>query len=224
MAEEYKLVTHCTVDDAVGLSHAKIESFAREPWWTSEFPPDRTESILESMILREPYNQLTGRNIRRHQKVIHVPTGEIVGYSRWFVPNPEDWIEAQTPAVSEEDEARFKSQYDEAYWNFVEDGLGTDDHVSAWREAHTPAGPVISLEYLCCKQSHQRRGVAGLLLKSGVEQADKLKLPITIYAMGEKARDAYLKHGFQQLAEKHQDLRPVRDADYHTYWLVRHPQ
>ncbi|KAJ4151655.1 hypothetical protein LMH87_012344 [Akanthomyces muscarius] len=224
MASDYVLIPHCTVDDGVGLSQAKTESFVKEPWWTSEFPPDRQETILDSMILREPYNQLTARNIRRHQKVIHVPTGEIVGYSRWFVPNPDDWLEAQTPAVSEEEEAHWKLQYNTAYWHFVEDGQGTDDHVSAWRAAHTPTGPVISLEYLCCKQSHQKRGVASLLIRSGCEQADKLKLPITIYAMGEKARDAYLKHGFQQLAEKHQDLRPFRDCVYHTYWMVRHPQ
>lgn len=144
MAENYKLVTHCTVEDAVGLSHAKIESFVKEPWWTSEFPPDRTETILESMILREPYNQLMARNIRRHQKVIYVPTGEIVGYSRWFVPSPEDWLEAQTPAVSEEEEETWKIQYQKAYWHFVEDGMGTDDHVSAWRADLTPTGPVIS--------------------------------------------------------------------------------
>lgn len=80
------------------------------------------------------------------------------------------------------------------------------------------------LEYLCCKQAHQKRGVASLLIRAGCEQADKLKLPITIYAMGEKARDAYLKHGFQQLAEKHEDLLPFRDCVYHTYWMVRHPR
>lgn len=144
MSSDYQLVPHCTVDDAVGLSLAKTESFTKEPWWTSEFPPERTETILESMILREPYNQLTARNTRRHQKVIHLPTGEIVGYSRWLVPSPEDWLEAQTPAVSEEEEARWKSQFNNAYWNFVEDGLGTDDHISAWRAAHTPTGPAIS--------------------------------------------------------------------------------
>lgn len=83
---------------------------------------------------------------------------------------------------------------------------------------------IAGLEYLCCKQSHQKRGVATLLIRSGCEQADRLKLPITIYAMGEKARDMYMKHGFQQLAEKHQDLRPFRDCVYHTYWMVRHPQ
>ncbi|TQV92747.1 hypothetical protein V2A60_009212 [Cordyceps javanica] len=144
MAGDYQLIPRCTVDDAVGLSQAKVESFAKEPWWTSEFAPDRTETIYDSMVLREPHNQLTGRDIRRHQKVIHVPTGEIVGYSRWFVPSADDWLEAQTPAVGEDQESHYKLQFDNAYWKFVEDGLGTDDHVSAWRAAHTPTGPVIS--------------------------------------------------------------------------------
>lgn len=143
MSSEYQLVPNCTVDDAVGLAQAKAESFRKEPWWTSEFPADRTETVLESMIRREPYNQLTGRSARRHQKVIHVPTGEIVGYSRWIMPREGDWLEAQTPAVAAEDETRYKEQFDKTYWNFVEDDLNTDGHVSEWREKYTPEGPVV---------------------------------------------------------------------------------
>lgn len=144
MASEYKLVTNCTTEDGAGIAQAKISAFWAEPWWTSAFPANRTETILDSMTLREPYNQLTSRNVRRHQKVVHVPTGEIVGYARWIVPREGDWLDAQTPAASEEDEARFKAQHASAYWNFVPDGdLTSDAHIQGWRETLTPKGPVI---------------------------------------------------------------------------------
>lgn len=144
MTSEYKLIPNCTVDDGLGISQAKFESFHREPWWTSVFPADRNETILDSMILREPYNQLTGRSARRHQKVIHVPTGEIVGYARWIVSSADDWLEAQTPPVSEEEEARFKAQHSSVFWKFVPDDFDTDGHVPGWRATLTPNGPIMS--------------------------------------------------------------------------------
>lgn len=80
------------------------------------------------------------------------------------------------------------------------------------------------LDYLCCRQDHQRRGVASMLLQSGIKEADRLKMNITMVVMGLNAMALYKKNGFKIKAENQQNLEPWTKGIYYTYWVVRHPQ
>lgn len=63
-----------------------------------------------------------------------------------------------------------------------------------------------------------------MLVKSGIEQADKLGLDIFLVAMGGNALGMYKQHGFEQLDGLVQDLKPWgAEGVYETYILVKHP-
>ena len=80
------------------------------------------------------------------------------------------------------------------------------------------------LDYLCCRQDHQRKGVASMLVQSGTKEADRLQMDISMVAMGLNAMALYAKYGFKIIAERQQNLEPWAKSIYYTYWVVRHPQ
>lgn len=81
---------------------------------------------------------------------------------------------------------------------------------------------LIDLDYLATGPNHQRKGIARMLVKSGLEKADELNLPVWTYATTYRSVPMYQSLGFVLYDEKHADLRAFgRDASYDTYHLIR---
>lgn len=150
----YKLVSNCTVDDAVGLANSNMTAFYGEPWWNMNWDKPLA-AIIESAAARMPVNLLKERNVRRHQKVIDTSTGQIVGYARWILPesHADSWLDAQVPDVSEQDKARFQTAFAAADWAIRPEVDGSDDLVLEQFNKHIPKGPYMSEYYLFLLQS-----------------------------------------------------------------------
>lgn len=120
-------IQNCTVSDAAALAHNNMSAFWEDPSWRIVWPDDITlEFLIEQGTKRQPRNLLRSRDTYRHQKAVDPVTGAVVGYARWILPashvtakendaGPE-WVEAQVPAVSEEETARFGELADSAWW------------------------------------------------------------------------------------------------------------
>ena len=142
---EYQIRT-CTVDDAAGIGQSNVTAFWEETFWRLLWVPEKTrEEVIDMVALRTPKNLLTEWQTRRHQVVVHVPTGEIVGYCRWFLPESckDQWLEAQVPNVNGEDAQRFTEQYAGVNFNYRTDMDVMDDPVNAMKAKHTPKSPYI---------------------------------------------------------------------------------
>lgn len=143
--EEYK-VRACKVGDAAGIGKNNVSAFWEETFWRLLWVPDRTrEEVIDMVALRSPKNLLSERNTRRHQLVEHVPTGEIVGYCRWYLPDSCEgqWLEAQTPGVSKEETQRYEEQYAGVNFNYRTDMDDMDVPIHDMRAKHTPKKPYI---------------------------------------------------------------------------------
>lgn len=80
------------------------------------------------------------------------------------------------------------------------------------------------LDYLCSRPDHQRQDIASMLVRSGIEVADRLGLDILLVAMGRGACDLYRKLGFELLEQRSQDLNPYGADDlYETFFLRKRP-
>lgn len=80
------------------------------------------------------------------------------------------------------------------------------------------------LDYIATHRDHQRKGISSMLLKSGIEQADKLGLDLLVIAMGEAATNLYKKHGFELKWDLTQSLKPWGHDDvYYTAILTKPP-
>jgi hypothetical protein len=114
-------VEGCTVLDAAGLAQNNMSAFWTDPTWILVWEKGRTlESIIEACTKRMPNNLLNDRAHKRHLKAVDTETGAIVGYARFLVPDrlAGDWLEAQTPDVSETDKKKFDELFATADWTF----------------------------------------------------------------------------------------------------------
>nr|RBQ82324.1 hypothetical protein FVER53263_10268 [Fusarium verticillioides] len=194
----YQLQSPCRVEDGLLIAQSQVSAFFEEAWWRLSWTDRTRESLIQSIADRSPKNLLTNREVRRHQKIIHLETGDIVGYARWILPesHKDAWLEAQTPDVSDEQREVFARRHAETDWNPREDNDKLDDHIGGWREKHK-----------------QERDM-------GLEEAKKLGINVIIVAMGRRALGLYLKHGFELLEEKSQSMSYFGiDKLYETFYL-----
>jgi hypothetical protein len=108
----YKLRPGCTVEDADGVAKNNVSAFWQQTWWRILFAATE-ETLREIVTRRTPHNLLSQREVKRHQVVVDTSTGEIVGYARWIMPSSHkaEWIEAQTPTVSDADMVRIEDLF-----------------------------------------------------------------------------------------------------------------
>lgn len=79
------------------------------------------------------------------------------------------------------------------------------------------------LEYLAVHPNNQRKGVGTALVKSGMNQADKLELAIFVHAFKEGVA-LYKRMGFQLVAELVQDDSALGgNGEYGAYFFVYEP-
>ena len=144
MMEKYELRS-CTADDASGLAKNNASAFWEEEWWKILWENRTLDSLIEAFTARLPKTLLTDRSVRRHQKIVHVSSGEVVGYARWILPqsHSNEWLEAQTPDVSDQDRQRFDKTYANADFNTR--GLDDmDDPIHDMLRRHRPTEPFVS--------------------------------------------------------------------------------
>lgn len=142
-------VKACTVNDAAALAKNNVSAFWEVEWWSLLWENRSRDSLIEALTNRMPKNLLTDRHRRRHEMVVHVPGGEVVGYARWILPesHSEEWLEAQTADVSDDERARFAEAHAAADWA-SRDLDDMDDPVHEMLRKHEPKGPYMSTQML----------------------------------------------------------------------------
>lgn len=111
-------VQPCYPVDAPGLAATMMGARLTDPHWANMWEDPNSEDIISKAIDRVPLNLVTGRDSKRHQKVIDLETGRVVGYARWRLPpnlaqKNNVWLEAQvaegTPAERKIYEKRYQT-------------------------------------------------------------------------------------------------------------------
>ncbi|KAK7967243.1 uncharacterized protein PG986_001520 [Apiospora aurea] len=173
-------VRGCTVAEAPGLAHNNIGAFWESPGYKPLWTDRTLEYVTANAAKRMPRNLLNDRAHRRHQLVVDGETGHIVGYARWILPDRlvGEWLEAQAPAVSAEEEQEFTKAFDKAGWSCL-DLPGMDDHVHVAKAKYFERNKnCIELDYLAVHPDHKGRGIASMLVGHGVAAAEKTNVDI----------------------------------------------
>jgi hypothetical protein len=102
-------------EDAPGLARTMAQAMYEEDHYALLFNRIPAQQIIEDSAKRVPKNLTNERDIQRHEKVISVETGEIVGYARWLLPDhlkgSTIWPEAQMRQPTEDEEEIFQQNY-----------------------------------------------------------------------------------------------------------------
>ena len=110
--------------DVPGLARAMMTAFYQDAHWRLVWSNMTLEQIIDGCRCRLPHNLTTGRDRKRHQKVIETASGEIVGYARWVL-SPQllkigkdgkavFWPEAQIPEPTPEQREIYESEWQSA--------------------------------------------------------------------------------------------------------------
>ncbi|KGO75404.1 Acyl-CoA N-acyltransferase [Penicillium italicum] len=223
------VLSPCCVADGAALAANSIPAFWADPHWVLAWRHRTLEYHVSQIALRFPRNLLNNRQALRHQKAVDLEAGRILGYARWCLPpsyeiSPDDgtptWPEAQVPAVEPEKEVEIRRIAETVIWDPNNDADELLDRVNALEKEVTPKTPYISLEYLAVHPDNQRKGVGAALVKSGMDQADKMGLDIFVHALREGA-ELYKRVGFRLIAELVQDDSAYGGSgEYGTYFFI----
>lgn len=124
MSTTYTLAP-CTIADGAAISRNNMSAFWEDKSWVIAWRHTTLEAHIIEIAKRVPRNLLNDRATLRHQKALHPETGRLMGYCRWILPaefailadGTPAWPEAQTPAVSAEEEAEIRRVADTAVFN-----------------------------------------------------------------------------------------------------------
>ncbi|KUM59858.1 hypothetical protein ACN42_g7275 [Penicillium freii] len=229
------VIQPCLPGDAPGLAATMMGARLTDPHWRCLWDDPSAERIIPGAIKRLPWNLVTNTETKRHQKVIDVETGQVVGYSRWSLPpilakKGDVWLEAQVAEGSIADRAAYEKQYQENTRNGQPIGIKVGEMMN-YRSAPleeadariTAAGPFLTLDYLTTHPSFWRRGIGSMLVQSGLQIADQQG--IKTYVMSEPAAlKLYLNLGFQLVDTVSVDYSRYGGTEpVVEYFLVREP-
>ncbi|CAF3540079.1 unnamed protein product [Fusarium graminearum] len=239
----YQVQSPCRVEDGQYIAQSKVAAFWDEAWWRLSWTGRAKEYMIRGITDRSPKNLLTDRDVRRHQKAVHSETGDIVGYARWIMPesHKDSWLTAQTPDVSAEQQEIFAKRHAETDWDPSHDNDELDEHMDGWREKYKHADCMgkydeahrlqrltygrAELHYIAVRPEHQKKGLASMLVRSGLEVADQLGIDVLVVATGRRGQGLYSKHGFEILDEKSQSMSKFGvDEMYETFVMMRPAQ
>ncbi|KAK4140959.1 uncharacterized protein C8A04DRAFT_14466 [Dichotomopilus funicola] len=228
-------LTQVTIADGPALAANNIPAFWADPHWRLEWRHRTLEYHISQVALRYPRTLIRNPDTSRHQKAVDDGTGEVLGYARWTIPidavrevgvgeeggqTVVVWPEAVGPRVTPEEEEEIQRVAGTAVWD--PDGA-TDPLLEPARkieEEILARKTYMRLDYLAVHPKHQRQGVATALVKSGLEQANKLGLDVFVRAM-KPGVPVYQRLGFRLERELIQDDSEYGGpGDFGDYFLV----
>lgn len=237
----------CTVDDAAALARNNMSAYYTDPTWILNWEKGRPlQDIIAECTKRTPTTLLRDRAQKRHQKVVD-ETGAVVGYARWILPDrlTGEWLEAQTPAVSPSEEEEYMRLFCSARWTREAEvnSLGSPlevimerlmrgkeylgkiyfIHPHAYHSQKTGFYllTVPELEYLAVHPDYQGRGIATLLVESGIAEAEKIGVDVIVMAY-KSALGVYKRLGFETAEYLIQDdSKYGGKGEFGAYFMVR---
>ncbi|PQE32432.1 acetyltransferase protein [Rutstroemia sp. NJR-2017a WRK4] len=197
-------IAQVTVADSNDITQNNIPAFWEDPNWILAWQHTTMENHILQVAKRTPRNLITDREHKRHQKAIDISTGSLVGYARWLLPDSharlDVWPEAVVPAVSVEEEEDAKRLAETAVWKPNEESDVLLTRMVNARKELLAGKNYLRLDYLAVHPKNQGKGIATALVRSGVQEAEKLDLDIFVTAF-RVAVGVYKRLGFRVLRD-----------------------
>ncbi|KAI1082213.1 hypothetical protein F5B20DRAFT_532571 [Whalleya microplaca] len=216
-------VRGCVASDGPSLAYNNMSAYWTDPTWVLLWENKTREYVIEQAAKRYPKSLLMDRAHKRHQVAVDSDTGQIVGYCRWILPDrlTGEWLEAQTPAVSAEEETEYAKSFDNADFSGRPGMDDIDIPISVIKKRLLGLKEYIELEYLAVHPDNRNHGIATLLVESGIAQAEKMGVDIFVLAY-KAGLGVYKRTGFKMLDQLIQDdSKYGGKGEYGAYFMER---
>ncbi|KKP07324.1 acetyltransferase [Trichoderma harzianum] len=179
-----------SLSDSEDLSRNNISAFWQDPNWVLAWKHSTLEKQIDITTKRYPRRLISDHATARHQKAIDPQTGRLVGYARWVLPDSyattadgePTWPEALGPVVSPEEAEEIKRIAEATPLNANNETDHLDNNVTKMKNEVLEGKTYFVLEYLAVHPENQGKGIATLLVQSGMKEAEKLGLDIFVLA------------------------------------------
>ncbi|KAL6799952.1 hypothetical protein J3E68DRAFT_397018 [Trichoderma sp. SZMC 28012] len=200
------------LSDAEDLSRNNISAFWQNPNWVLAWKHSTLEKQIDITTKRYPRRLISDHATARHQKAIDPQTERLVGYARWVLPDSyattadgePTWPEALGPVVSPEEAEEIKRIAEATPLNANNETDPLDNNVTKMKNEVLEGKTFFVLEYLAVHPENQGKGIATLLVQSGMKEAEKLGLDIFVLAF-QHGWGVYGRLGFSVERELIQD-------------------
>ncbi|KAL7942562.1 hypothetical protein V8C42DRAFT_331352 [Trichoderma barbatum] len=216
------------ITDSEALSRNNVSAFWEDPNWVLAWRHTTLEKHIDTLTRRYPRRLINDRANSRHQKAIDPQTGRLLGYARWILPEsyataPDGkpvWPEAMGPLVGPEEEAEIKRIAEATPWDPNNESDPLDNKINKIKDELMQRKPYICLDYLAVHPDNQGKGIATLLVQSGIKEAEKLGLDIFVLAF-RRGWGVYGRLGFRVEQELIQDDSMYGgDGNYGVRYMV----
>lgn len=104
----------CVPADSHSIATTTMSAWCADWHWFYRWKDPSLEKLIAWYAEKFPRNLTTGRDTKRHQKLIEISTGEVVGYARWLLPpdlaKENVWKEAQAVEPTPEESELFEKK------------------------------------------------------------------------------------------------------------------
>lgn len=219
----------CTSSDGKPIAINTTHAFWDAPMWRLQWRPDITLSFLtEQLIKRQPLRLLRERDTLRHLKAVDPETGELVGYSRWRLPDNHvltssgevEWKEAQIPDVSAETRKELEEAARGVWWDPRTDVDVLDEDNGRVKGEVVKGREVLVLEFLAVHPRNKGNGIGTALVEAGLKQARRMGLSVLIVSY-RASKGVYERLGFRVMGKVEKDDTAFGgDGDYSWFFMV----
>ncbi|KAI6280298.1 hypothetical protein MCOR27_004718 [Pyricularia oryzae] len=147
-------------------------------------------------------------------KVTDTETGELLGFAKWDVyeRQPADVQAKDAPSGDYWKDDKAKELSDYFWWEFTR---------RRWDAVRASGGDLVSLDIMVVDPAHHRRGVGSILMKYGVDEADRLGVEAVVEA-SRMGRYLYQNFGFEILEDVLIPVPPGHEGpEQFFHWMVR---
>lgn len=128
-------IAPCTLQDAPAIARNNVIACWEDEHWAAMWTKvnKSRDYVLSQAASRWPYNLARDPLRRRHEKVVDVSTGELIGFANWILPKVnaageeseavmqeigELWPEARGPTTDDETLELLKTRFEAADWEY----------------------------------------------------------------------------------------------------------
>ncbi|OQE31657.1 hypothetical protein PENSTE_c001G03426 [Penicillium steckii] len=213
-------VEYATEADGPGLAKVNIDSFRNQRILPSVFPEASRQSLGEYKAM---YSMKHLANPEMHVlKMTDPSTGEIIGYSRWFIPKS---LGGETiPQMSEKAQEIARDPVVFAPRPMNEALYGAFRQLLETSRKRFVKDEDMVLDLLAILPEYQGRGLASKFLQWGCSRADQFGVRLYLEATG-AGYPVYFKYGWRLLEEVNLDLSQYGAEGIETFTIMmREPQ
>ncbi|KAH8894172.1 acyl-CoA N-acyltransferase [Thozetella sp. PMI_491] len=216
--------------DAEAVARNNVMAFWEDPSYTIVWKDIATlDHVIERSIKRTRLDFLEEQDRQRYEKAVDPVTGELVGYARWKFPialkttaeGDPLWPERQMAAASEEEYQRIKAIAESA--GPTPKDIPMDDEVTVIKRRLQSQKSYMLLAYLAVHPENQNKGIATMLVQSGIDQCKRMGMDIFVQA-SPAGRGIYEKLGFRVLDSHSEDLAQWGGEGNYTVHFMAYDQ